>query len=450
MERRTRRLLLLCFVGIFAAVAVILLLYARGFRVDLSTQRVFRTGSLVVSSEPTRALIFLNNQLIKQRTNGAIEFLSPGVYDVRIARNGYTSRTYSVTVRAGESTFLEDVELYDANLDRSERVVSSDVSWMAQDPLERRLLFATSRNGSTQLSSINTSRFGDTAVVSALATLPSESVQILSWDLRLSRVLLSYAHGPARVVVELNIDTGELINLSERFPDRAWSHVVFDDSSNPLLYALEDGSGLLYQMDTEMRRVKQLRNEVWIDLAIYDARLWLLDKDRRVFQIPNENVSADPQEVAVVSSVREHRFELQSSALVLKTSERYEIFFAAKNTISRQTIPDLAFRGHVQMRSQEDILAVDSSTLLDVDATAHTVSTVTRTSNILYDATYSPSSNAIFISDSSGVVARDRDRTATYEPSRLIERPLRQLFWNAAHNELFGLDDSGVVYSYHF
>lgn len=440
--------MLLCFVGIFAVVAAILVLYARGFRFDISTQKVFRTGSLVVSSEPTRAMIYLNGELIQQRTNGIVEFLKPGVYEVTIERPDYTPRNYTVTIRAGVSTFLEDVELYP--LDHSERVVTSGVSWMAQDPLERRLLLATSVNGSTRLSSINTSRFGDSAVISSLPSLPSESAQILSWDLRLSRVLLAYTEGDDNVIAELNIDTGEVINLSERFPDRTWSNVVFDDSDNPLLYALEGGTGILYQLDTETGAALQLRGESWLDLALYDGRLWLLDKNRGIYQVPKKNPAADPQEVAVASSIDEHRFELLSSALALRTSERYEVFFSTKNTISRQTIPDLAFQGRLHMRSQEDVLAMDSATLLDVDLTTHAVSTVTRTSNILYDAMFSPGSNAIFISDRSGVIARDRDRSEEYDPVRLIERPLTQLFWNSAHRELFGLGDAGVVYGYRF
>jgi hypothetical protein len=77
-------------VGLFASY------YARGYRLDLKTLKFQPNGILVLKSEPDGASVYINGDL-KTATNASIS-LSPGTYDVEVAKDGYFSWYKRLTI----------------------------------------------------------------------------------------------------------------------------------------------------------------------------------------------------------------------------------------------------------------------------------------------------------------------------------------------------------------
>src|SRR3989338_3829077 len=96
----------------FAVVLGTLILYARGYRFDLTQQKLDSTGIIVASSFPDGAKIYLNGELFgATNTNIVIE---PGEYTVDIKKDGYSSWTKNVRLK-GEQVVKMDALLHPRN-----------------------------------------------------------------------------------------------------------------------------------------------------------------------------------------------------------------------------------------------------------------------------------------------------------------------------------------------
>ncbi len=79
------------------------ILYARGFKPNLQTGRLDRTGLIVATSFPTGAQVFIDGRLTSA-TNTNIAFLEPKTYKVRIEKDGYTAWEKDIEVVADLAT----------------------------------------------------------------------------------------------------------------------------------------------------------------------------------------------------------------------------------------------------------------------------------------------------------------------------------------------------------
>ena len=82
--------------------------WARGFKPNLQTGEIKRTGLIVASSTPTGASVYLNDRLTSA-TNTNIAFLDPGIYKVRIQKDGYSTWEKEVLVREDLATEINSL-----------------------------------------------------------------------------------------------------------------------------------------------------------------------------------------------------------------------------------------------------------------------------------------------------------------------------------------------------
>ena len=73
-------------------------MYARGYRLNLRENSINPTGLLVLKSDPDGAQIFIDNEL-KSATNTTMS-LPPGMYDIRIEKEGYISWIKTLEIKA--------------------------------------------------------------------------------------------------------------------------------------------------------------------------------------------------------------------------------------------------------------------------------------------------------------------------------------------------------------
>src|SRR3989344_541939 len=94
--------------AVFVLLLVSLILYARGYRLNVSEKTITPTGILVASSYPDGAKIFLNGEL-KAATNSNLT-LAPGIYSVKMSKDGYLPWEKTVTIK-GEIVVKADALL---------------------------------------------------------------------------------------------------------------------------------------------------------------------------------------------------------------------------------------------------------------------------------------------------------------------------------------------------
>jgi PEGA domain len=105
MKLRNRFLLVSFGIIVFTLTTPVIVLYALGYKLDVKTGQVTKTGSLVTRSEPNRSQIYINDVLQSTKTGNTLRFLLPGDYNFKIAREGYQSWTKRLNIRPGLATW---------------------------------------------------------------------------------------------------------------------------------------------------------------------------------------------------------------------------------------------------------------------------------------------------------------------------------------------------------
>ncbi len=98
--------------GVFVAVLITVIAYARGYRFNFSQKKLDSTGILVASSYPDGAKIYLNGELFGATNQNII--IEPGDYAVDIKKDGFTTWTKKLKIK-GELVIKADALLFPNN-----------------------------------------------------------------------------------------------------------------------------------------------------------------------------------------------------------------------------------------------------------------------------------------------------------------------------------------------
>jgi len=132
MTKKVRDSLFIIFIGLFIFMTVVISLYASGYRFNLSWPLKFnrllqKTGMLAVKTDPAHAIVYLNDVPQKNlsinpwkkdylTTPTKIKNLLPGEYELRLEQEGYWPFKQKIYINSGETTFVENVNLFKENL----------------------------------------------------------------------------------------------------------------------------------------------------------------------------------------------------------------------------------------------------------------------------------------------------------------------------------------------
>lgn len=105
MTLRNRFILVGLGVAIFVIATPIAALYALGYKYDIHTGQITKTGSLVIRSEPRKAQVYLNDVLQDKTTDTTIRFLLAGDYVIKVSKDGYQSWTKRLNIKNGLVTW---------------------------------------------------------------------------------------------------------------------------------------------------------------------------------------------------------------------------------------------------------------------------------------------------------------------------------------------------------
>jgi hypothetical protein len=113
MHRKTRTILFSIFVLLFFLLAPLIVLYTAGFRYNVRLGVVQQTASLDISTRPRGATISLNGRAF-ERTPHIFKRIFPGIYDIRLEREGYHPWTGRIELPSGGSALLQGITLLES------------------------------------------------------------------------------------------------------------------------------------------------------------------------------------------------------------------------------------------------------------------------------------------------------------------------------------------------
>ncbi|MFA6321203.1 MAG: PEGA domain-containing protein [Candidatus Omnitrophota bacterium] len=99
-------------VALFFIILPILLSYSLGYRIDYKAMKVYKTGIIFLNSKPSGASIYINGKMHTSLTPAQIEDLEPGVYKVKVRREGFYPWDEELTVRPNMVTKADSIILF--------------------------------------------------------------------------------------------------------------------------------------------------------------------------------------------------------------------------------------------------------------------------------------------------------------------------------------------------
>lgn len=141
-ERQNRIILFVGYVLIAIAIGIatlLLVFYASGFTVDKNGQ-VIQNGLMFVSSHPSGANIYINNELYKTKTNTRMT-LPAGNYTLKVAQTGYRDWQRPITIAGGDVQHFDYPFLFPVALQtRDIATLQAAPSLVTQSPDHRWML----------------------------------------------------------------------------------------------------------------------------------------------------------------------------------------------------------------------------------------------------------------------------------------------------------------------
>ena len=116
MTIRTRRKIFILFVFCFAILGIGIVYYSQGYRIDITSFAITKTGALYVESSPQDAHILLNGKEYKNKTNilrngTFIGGILPKKYRVQLEKDGYSSYEKNVYIVPSSALSLAHIIL---------------------------------------------------------------------------------------------------------------------------------------------------------------------------------------------------------------------------------------------------------------------------------------------------------------------------------------------------
>lgn len=96
----------------FIAIAPAVVFYTAGYRWNPKKGVIERNGTLIVDTRPDDARIYLNNELMEDRTPVTLQNVAPGTYEIRIELDGRHPWQKTLEMRPERVTFVNDVQLW--------------------------------------------------------------------------------------------------------------------------------------------------------------------------------------------------------------------------------------------------------------------------------------------------------------------------------------------------
>ncbi len=149
MSIRLRKALFWLFALVFIVAAPGIVLYTAGYRYNLTSGRLQRTGVIAIATSPRGATILVDGKEASETSPYVLQRLMPDNYTVELARRGYQTWTQDVAVESGRTTYVNATLFADAEpeLLLEEPAVATAVS---EDGRTLALLLA-GENGGTEM-----------------------------------------------------------------------------------------------------------------------------------------------------------------------------------------------------------------------------------------------------------------------------------------------------------
>lgn len=300
MSKKIRDYIFIVFTILFIAGTIIISLYASGLQINFSwplsfNRLLIKTGMIAIKTDPKGATIYLNDQpqtnfsvnpwKIKYLTTPTkVKNVLPGDYDLSLKLPGYLPLTKRITVYSGQTTFVENINLFRSDQPRFITATSSIDAWLQSND---RLLA-----NSNLVSPADNNNVNYRQLLGAGAS---------NWYNDKDQNRLYYQNGNSLNYFSLNSRASTLIMNGENYLDYE------PRGDNLFLVTIKNGQTVLQKYSLKTKKIEQeLRLPTVGHYAfIREDRVWLTlydDQNKTLYLINPSNIVSGGQTISGVVS----------------------------------------------------------------------------------------------------------------------------------------------------
>jgi hypothetical protein len=359
MTRLTRRLIAAAFILVFLGLGPLAVIYSKGFRFKSTEQDLNRTGTLIISSKPSKATIYLNNELLDSVTPLTLTALPPQRYTIQLQAPGYHTWGKTLSVNEGQATFLSDVRLLKNSLPISQ---TTNTRILNPDPSRTYQLTATATTaGQEQLGLLNltTQEWQILKQIPPLTILPASNHPLVAW---------SNNQASLSIIIDQNIYFVRLenSNISMSTLPIKTTAVIFEPGSDSSV-VITNGQ-LVYRLTPTGRWENMTYKPLASGAKI--LQLWAVGNNRWEM---TQLTPTGPNSIAVRDLDNNLLYNL-----ALPSPEKYHFLGVWDEIAILQTDKDRLFIARLQSGSLIELLTVPDVTSVSLDEPTSTITYATQ------------------------------------------------------------------------
>lgn len=240
MDLKTRRILYILFILLFCILTPLISFYASGYKLS-SGLKIQKTGILIIDTEPEGAKIFLNEKIQQKFINKIfrdddkyistpvkIKNIIPGEYDVKISKHGYWDWQKKLSIKPGESTYIEDITLFK----QDSPLILINGEYKYQKISKNKEYISAFTNDKYEIINLNNGAIKTFPIDASTSPIQVFNNSEIKWSLDNKKILISD--------IILDAKTGEIANnLKKEIGDNI-KNIKWAGSNNSILYLNEN------------------------------------------------------------------------------------------------------------------------------------------------------------------------------------------------------------------
>ncbi len=412
MHARARIIVTFLFVAGFLITAPALILFTSGYRYNWKRQRIQKTGSIRVETEPAGARAYLDGVLQRRVTPTSFSRLLPEDYRVRLEKQGYLSWEKTLEVRSGETTFATGIVMYKDALPRL--VLGKDVALAAWDADGTDVAFVADDGQWQELAVL---KAGGEPVLLARFAKDAYADARIEWSPSGDAILFTaVVDGATRALRFLPSSPSSTLAVHEGFP-KGRLQVRWSDDGSRIAVVSADG---IFSADPATGAVSPVRLEADVQDATFRGRTtFALRKDVREDGTPSvalERVNGDAAAVVAELPAGDYRFLADDGRRVLAADARKRRVFVIDPS-SGEALPFDATGAAWEPKGKRLLLWNDFE-IFTADPADGSRTLITRLSTPISGCAWSPAGDAVLFATANGVSLDeldDRDRRNVFD-----------------------------------
>lgn len=412
MTLRTRRFIYSFFILIFAVTAPLLIFYARGYRLSGNQSALNLTGTMVISTTPRGAAIWLNGQKLTSTTPDTIQSVPASTYRLSLIKEGYRLWQKRFNLKSGGAIFVSNIRLWRDGLPTL--ISEGQFQVFSPDPTGQHIILVSRQDNkeSFWLFDITT----ETTSLISERTVNNDWIDTIEWSPSGERFLAITTTNA--YLIDLTKSPASLLSLNTLFssPPKHWRWSI----DNPkIIYISQENAAYSLTLNTAPPNKTNLNKIISFNKHTYIHDLWgdsetihLITSTNGEKPILHDYISLTGQEISNFSLplASEYRYRGSPDALLALQDENDLLTLwdrsngALFSLIEVPRVKKIAF-----LPQTNELLYMTPLEIWTYNPTSDTKDLVIRFGDILTNATWHPSGDHAIFSTKDKIILTERD-----------------------------------------